>query len=188
MDKIPNYKDFLFVCLLFCFWFLHIRPRENMFLRKLVLLKSNVHRLMTCVGISPMGNLGCLPWGKLTVTDSGYPSHGACWLFWCLHNLPNAWHGVMDYRIFNVRKDVDACGCTTGYTDTVRESALKVDTGIKIPCFTRESEYWLWLSTTENQVNRKQEVIHRQVLAHTLWQFWPYSRFLWLNEQKTTTL
>ena len=33
----------------------------------------------------------------------------------------------MDYRIFNVGTDVSACDCTRGYTDTVRESALKVD-------------------------------------------------------------
>ena len=32
----------------------------------------------------------------------------------------------MDYRIFNVRTDVNACGYTRGCTDTVRESALKV--------------------------------------------------------------
>ena len=44
-----------------------------------------------------------------------------------------------DYTIFNVRADVNACDCTQGCTDTVRESALKVDSGRKIPCHTRES-------------------------------------------------
>ena len=33
----------------------------------------------------------------------------------------------MDYRIFNVHRDVHACDCTQGCTDTVRESALKVE-------------------------------------------------------------
>ena len=33
----------------------------------------------------------------------------------------------MDYVIFNVYTDVNACNCTRGCTDTVRESALKVD-------------------------------------------------------------
>ena len=42
-------------------------------------------------------------------------------------------------RIFNVRTDVNACDCTRGCTDTVRESALKVDSGGKIPCHTGES-------------------------------------------------
>ena len=37
----------------------------------------------------------------------------------------------MDYRIFNVRTDVNACSCTRGCTDAVRESALRVDSGIK---------------------------------------------------------
>ena len=37
----------------------------------------------------------------------------------------------MVYGIFNVRKDVNECDCTRGCTDTVRESALKVDSGEK---------------------------------------------------------
>ena len=45
----------------------------------------------------------------------------------------------MDYMIFNVRTDVNACDCTRGCTDTVRESALKVGSGRKIPCRTGES-------------------------------------------------
>ena len=45
----------------------------------------------------------------------------------------------MDYKLFNVRKDVNACDCTRECTDTVRESALKVDCGRKIPCRTGES-------------------------------------------------
>ena len=44
----------------------------------------------------------------------------------------------MDYRIFNMRTDVNACDCTQGCMDTVRESALKVDSGRKIPCHTGE--------------------------------------------------
>ena len=45
----------------------------------------------------------------------------------------------MDHRIFIVRTDVDACDCTRGCTDTVRESALKVDSWRKIPCRTGKS-------------------------------------------------
>ena len=39
----------------------------------------------------------------------------------------------------NVRTDVDACGCTLGCTDTVKESALKADAEKKIPRRTGES-------------------------------------------------
>ena len=46
----------------------------------------------------------------------------------CCHNPPNS---DMDYRIFIVRTDVNACYCTRGCTDTERESALKVDSGKK---------------------------------------------------------
>ena len=35
--------------------------------------------------------------------------------------------GVYGYRIFKVRTDVNACNCTRRCTDTIRESALKVD-------------------------------------------------------------
>ena len=45
----------------------------------------------------------------------------------------------MDFGIFNVRTDVNVCDFTRGCTETVRESALKVDSGRKIPCRTRES-------------------------------------------------
>ena len=38
-------------------------------------------------------------------------------------------------RIFNMRTYTDACDCT----DAVRESALEVDSGRKIPCRTRDS-------------------------------------------------
>ena len=45
----------------------------------------------------------------------------------------------MEYGIFNLRTDINACDCTRGCTDTVGESALKVDSGRKIPCHNGES-------------------------------------------------
>ena len=45
----------------------------------------------------------------------------------------------MDYGIFNVHTDVNACDGTFGCTNTVRESALKVDWERKIPHRTGES-------------------------------------------------
>ena len=45
----------------------------------------------------------------------------------------------MDYRVFIVRTHVNACDCTRECTDTVRESALKVVSGRKIPCRTGKS-------------------------------------------------
>ena len=63
------------------------------------------------LGISPMGYSGCLPSGKPAVTESHYPTYGACWLFLCFHNPPNS---DMDCRIFNVYTDVTACDCTQG--------------------------------------------------------------------------
>ena len=44
----------------------------------------------------------------------------------------------MDYRIFNVRADLNACSCAGEFADIVKESALKVDSGRKIPCRTGE--------------------------------------------------
>ena len=44
----------------------------------------------------------------------------------------------MDYRVFDMHTDVTACDCIQGCTDTIRESALKVDSGRKILCRSRE--------------------------------------------------
>ena len=78
-------------------------------------------------GISPIGYSNCLlRRGKPVATESGYPTYGACWVFECFHNPSNS---DMDYGIFNARRDVNACDCTRGCTDTVRESALIVDSG-----------------------------------------------------------
>ena len=84
-----------------------------------------------------MGKSGCLPLGKPAATESRYPTHGACWVLSCFHSPPNS---DMEYRIFNVRTDVDACDCTRGCTDALGESALKVDSLRKIPCRTGEAD------------------------------------------------
>ena len=85
--------------------------------------------------ISPMGNLGCFPWGKPAVTVA-LPAYGACWVFCCFHNPLKS---DTDHRIFNVHTDVNGCRCTHGCTDALREFALKVDSGRKIPCRNGES-------------------------------------------------
>ena len=54
-------------------------------------------------------------------------------------HTPNPLNYVMDYGISNVRTDVNACDCTRGCTDTLKETTLKVDSGRKIPCRTGES-------------------------------------------------
>ena len=50
----------------------------------------------------------------------------------------------MGYEILNVRTNVNAWDCTRGCADTVRESALKVDSGRKISCRTGESNPRRW--------------------------------------------
>ena len=92
------------------------------------------------IGISPVGNSGCLPRGKPAATQSRYPTYGACCLvFQCLHNPPNS---DVDYGIFNVRTKGKCNAIAHGGGDVrthVRESALKVDSTSKIPCRTGES-------------------------------------------------
>ena len=46
----------------------------------------------------------------------------------------------LNYGIFNVHSDENACECTRGCTDTVTGSTLKVESGRKIPCRTGESK------------------------------------------------
>ena len=66
-----------------------------------------------------MGNSGCFPQGKPAATESRYPTYDACWVFRHFHNPLKS---DMDYRIFNVPTDVNACDCTRGRADTVRKS------------------------------------------------------------------
>ena len=54
--------------------------------------------------------------------------YGVCWVCLCCHTPPNS---DMDYRIFILCTDVNACDCTPGCTDTERESAVKADWGKK---------------------------------------------------------
>ena len=42
------------------------------------------------------------PQGKPAVTESRYPTYGACWIFQCFHTPPNS---DMDNGIFNVRTE-----------------------------------------------------------------------------------
>ena len=62
-----------------------------------------------------MENSGCFPWRKPAATESRYPTYGAYWVFKCFHNPSNS---DMDYGMFNVHTNVNACDCTRGCTDT----------------------------------------------------------------------
>ena len=54
-----------------------------------------------------------------------------------LHCVHTSLNSDMDYRIFNVHTDVNGIALR-GCSNIMRESALKVDCGRKIPCLTRE--------------------------------------------------
>ena len=88
------------------------------------------------MGFFPWGIWVAFPRGKPAATGSRYPTYGVCSVFQCFHNPLNS---DMDCGIFNVHTNANACDCTRGCADTVRESALKVDSGRKIPCRTGES-------------------------------------------------
>ena len=91
-----------------------------------------------------MGNIFVFPWGKPAATESCLPTYAACLVFKCFHNSQNS---DMDYRICNVCTDVNACGCTQGCTNAIRESALKVDFGRKKTLPTRELNLPLWCAS-----------------------------------------
>ena len=68
--------------------------------------------------------------------EQRYPFLSVCVVFSCVQTM--VW--LPGFGIFN--KHTDGC------TDIVRESALKVDSGRKIPCCTRDSnpcQYCIWL-------------------------------------------
>ena len=84
-------------------------------------------QLYCASGISPMGYSDCFPPGKPAATEPAtQPTmHAGCFGVSIIHRTLD-----MDYRIFNVRTNVNACDFTHGGVRThVRESALKVDFG-----------------------------------------------------------
>ena len=95
--------------------------------------------------IVPAGFLSWEIWvafpGESQLQQSRYPTQGACGVFQCFHNPLDS---DMDFGILNVCTDVNACNRTRGCVDTLRESALKVDSGRKIPCCTGESNLCRW--------------------------------------------
>ena len=61
------------------------------------------------------GKFRLLSQGKGSCERVALPTFGACWMFKCFHNPPNS---DIDYRVFNVGADVNACDCTRGCADT----------------------------------------------------------------------
>ena len=88
-----------------------------------------------------LAKLGLLSRGKPATTESRNTTYGACRVFQCFHNPPNR---DKECRIFKVRTDVNACDCTQGCKDTVRESAPKVDSslGFIMCCHVMTSPYF----------------------------------------------
>ena len=66
-----------------------------------------------------MGNMGCFPQGR--PLGQSHATHSV------VHVGCFSVSSEMDYRFFNVCTDFDACLCTRGCIDTVRESAVIVD-------------------------------------------------------------
>ena len=56
-------------------------------------------------------------WATAIIKLITFVAHVACWVCLCCHNPPNS---DMDYTIFIVRTDVNACDCTQGCTDTCK--------------------------------------------------------------------
>ena len=82
------------------------------------------------LGFLPTGNSGCYPReGQLRQSRVTLPAVPAgCFSVSIIHRTRTWTIGSL-----NVCTDVNACGCTRGCTDTVKESALKVDSGRTIP-------------------------------------------------------
>ena len=72
----------------------------------------------------------------------------------------------MDDMIFNMHTDVHACSCTWRCMGTIREFALKVNFGRKIPCHTRESNLPQWrASLTLYQLSYIPTYRHRMMIV-----------------------
>ena len=86
-----------------------------------------------------MGNLGCFPCQLLQGHTTQPNMHAGCFSVSVIHRTLD-----VVCRTFNMRTYVNACDCTRGCVDTIRESALKGDSGRRIPCHTKESNLRDW--------------------------------------------
>ena len=87
--------------------------------------KKILQHYCASIGLCPMGNSGCFPWGKPAARESHYPIYGAWWVSECFHNPPSS-ESDMDYRTLTCSQMlINPCSCSRESTDTVRESALK---------------------------------------------------------------
>ena len=93
------------------------------------------------IRISSKENVGCFPRGKPAVTESCYPTYGACWVFSCFHNPPNSERTTGSLLCAQMLMHAIA---HRGAWSHVRESALRADSGRKIPCHTRELNLRQW--------------------------------------------
>ena len=83
-----------------------------------------------------MGNSGSFPRRKPAATESRFPTFCACWVFQCFHNPSNSDWTTGTLTCAQVLIHAIAHG---GVWTHVRECALKVDSGRKIPCRTGKS-------------------------------------------------
>ena len=87
--------------------------------------------------------MGCRPWkirvavfrGKPAAAESRYPTYRCILGVLVFQNQPNS---DMDYRIFNVCTDGNACDCTRGCTDIRKRVSTESLLWDKIPCRTGE--------------------------------------------------
>ena len=114
---------------------LHPRHGAEMLIKSLLLLFYFL-QLYCPNGIFPMRNLGCFPWGKPAATESHCPTYCACWVF-----SVSIIHQTLTWTTGSLtRAQVLMHAIAHGGVQThIRESALKVGAGRKIPCRFGES-------------------------------------------------
>ena len=107
---------------------------QNMIFNTSLLKKKKKKLQLYCpLGMSSLGNSGCFPKGN-SERQLRYQQpmvHAGCFNVSLIHS-------DMDYRIFNMSKDVNTCDCIGGVWTHVGETALKVDFGRKVPYRTEE--------------------------------------------------
>ena len=110
---------------------------------------SNLLFSRTCFFFMTVLSRGDFFYGKFGVFCPGKAScnscaiqptvHAGCFTVSVIHQTLDT-----DYSIFNMHTGVNVSDCTGGCTDYIREPALKVDSGRKIPCRTGESNLNEW--------------------------------------------
>ena len=147
------------------YWLEHRSLHLGICIHCVCIMYSYLLQLYCFSRISPIGNSGCPPWGKLAATESHYPTNGACWVFLCHIHVPVClWIMGLHSRVPKKK--------TSHGNEVIPQDATHL---IQRPCYQRESPCQ---DPAGNWTTRRPNDDRKETQTAVLWSFpvhqvWP---------------